>query len=278
MRFFRQTVREYRDFQIIFTILTLNFAIPTLSYVFVPEVSHAQFQDLNLMLGGVAYLVDEPASFFWRYLGAANVAALAFMCAFLQWDLRRNFRVVIPLTFLKATAATLWLAGYISHPEYPAFLAAAILDYASSFAFVFFATRAYLAIQDVPDDGLVPKPAGAGRLGMTGVETRWAHVLFRAILPDETLNTDQVLGRLDAMKNLPEAARIGIRASVVFLTWGPTVLGFGAPLHRLSPDQRDAFLTKASSSRWYGVRQLVEIPKTFVGLAHFGDPVTRASL
>lgn len=158
IRFWTQPVAAYRDFQLVFTLLTLNFALPTLSYVWAPEVAHQQFQALNTWLGGVDYAVPEASSHFWRYLGAVNVATLAFMCLLLQLDLDRNRRVLVPLAFMKGLAATLWLAGYLSHPEWPAFLAAAALDYLTTFAFVFFTVRAERAILQNPTEALVPRP------------------------------------------------------------------------------------------------------------------------
>jgi hypothetical protein len=157
-RFLTQPVSAYRDFQIIFTILTLNFAIPTLSYAFFPDVAMANFSALNELLGGTPYEVAENSSHFWRYLGTANVAALAFMCFLLQLDIRRFAEVVIPLAFLKATAATLWFAGWVNHPEYPAFAAAAVLDYVTTAAFLVFVYRARRAISHAPDAKLVPRP------------------------------------------------------------------------------------------------------------------------
>ena len=138
---------DYRNFQVVFTILTLNFAIPTLVYIFAPQLAHQQFVELNAMLGGQPYDFPEYASSFWPYLGAANVATLAFMCGLLQWDLRRYFPVLVPLTFMKSLAATLWLSGFIQHPEWPGFLAAAVLDYVTSAAFVFFAVRAHRSLE-----------------------------------------------------------------------------------------------------------------------------------
>jgi hypothetical protein len=155
MNFWNQPNKPYRNFQIVFTILTLNFAIPTLSYIFAPLIAHEQFVELNTILGGELYVFPEFDSLFWRYLGAANVATLALMCFLLQWDLRKYFPVLVPLTFMKSLAATLWLSGYVQHPEWPGFLAAALLDYVSSAAFVFFATRAYRALEHHPD--VVPK-------------------------------------------------------------------------------------------------------------------------
>jgi hypothetical protein len=163
-RFFRQPAGHYRNFQIVFLILTLNFAIPTLSYVFAPEVAVSQFLAINEALGGAAYpwAGAEVDSRLWRYLGAANVATLALMCLLLQINLRRFYAVLVPLTFMKALAATLWLAGFIAHPGYRVFLAAAILDYVTSAAFVIFAGRARRQIEGMDDAQLVPVPADLG--------------------------------------------------------------------------------------------------------------------
>jgi hypothetical protein len=156
--FLSQPVTAYRDFQIVFTLLTLNFAIPTLSYAFFPDVAMANFSQLNTLLGGGPYTVAENTSHFWRYLGTANVASLAFMCFLIQLDIKRFGEVVVPLSFLKATAATLWLAGWLQHPEYPAFGAAALLDYGTTAAFLIVVLRARRAVAASPDATLIPRP------------------------------------------------------------------------------------------------------------------------
>jgi hypothetical protein len=158
--FFGQRCPAYRDFQVIFTILTLNFAIPSLSYLFAPAVAMDQFSQLNQLLGGPAYTKPELESHFWRYLGTANVMTLALMCFLLQWNLRKFYAVLVPLTFMKGTAATLWLVGFFANERVPAFLSGAILDYVTSAAFVFFSVRAYRQIKAVPDSDLVPSPRG----------------------------------------------------------------------------------------------------------------------
>ncbi len=158
MNFLNQPSRSYRNFQIVFTVLTLNFAIPTISYIFFPEIAHEQFMQLNEWLGGSTYPIDEAQSHFWRYLGAANVATLAFMCFLLQWNLRVFLPVVIPLTFMKMLAATLWAVGWAQNPEWHAFLAAAVLDYVTSAAFIYFALRAHDDIRGREDSELVPAP------------------------------------------------------------------------------------------------------------------------
>jgi len=139
--------KSYLWFQIVFTLLSLNFLIPGLSYTFSPELAMQQLQKVNTLLGGQTVLPTSTDEFFWRYLGTANVMALAFMCLLLQFNLRRFYVVLWPLCFLKGYAAMLWLAGYIAHPQYPVFLGAFILDALSVVLFHTFAGRAHRLLQ-----------------------------------------------------------------------------------------------------------------------------------
>ena len=163
IRFWTQPCGAYRDFQLVFTILTLNFALPSLVYALAPELAVAQFCSINELLGGAPYTFPEAGSRLWRYLAVANVATLALMCAMLQLDLRRHMVVLVPLTFMKILAATLWLCGWLAAPEFPVLLAAAALDYVTSGAFVFFARRARRGIDAVAPATLVPTPLGERR-------------------------------------------------------------------------------------------------------------------
>lgn len=162
-RFFTQPTRRYRDHQLVFALLTLNFVLPALTYSFAPQSAMDSFLRINTILGGAPYDFPEAASRVWRYLGAANVMTLGLMCALLMADLRRFYPVLVPLTFMKLYAATSWLVGFVLDPGARFFLAAAILDYVTSFAFVFFAVRARRAIEGVPDAALVPRPWSARR-------------------------------------------------------------------------------------------------------------------
>lgn len=157
-RFWTQPNREYRNFQIVFTVLTLNFAIPSLCYIVAPAAAIGQFIQLNQLTGGVEYTFPESASRLWRYLGTANVATLALMCALLQMNLRKNLAVLVPLTFMKGMAATLFLCAYLATPQYPVFLVASIFDFLTTASFQFFAKRAYKQIQHELDESLVPQP------------------------------------------------------------------------------------------------------------------------
>lgn len=156
--FFRQPSHAYRNFQIVFTVLTLNFVIPAVSYSVSPDTAIAQYVDANATLGGIPYPFDESQSHLWRYLAAANVMTLGFMCLLLQVSLRRFYPVVVPLLFLKGYATLSWLAGWIVAPEIRVFLGAAILDLLTCVTIAFFAGRAHRDIRDRSDDLLLPRP------------------------------------------------------------------------------------------------------------------------
>ncbi|MBI3178426.1 MAG: hypothetical protein HYZ27_02120 [Deltaproteobacteria bacterium] len=159
--FFTQPSRPYRNFQIAFTVLTLNFVLPALTYTFAPEHAVAQVVEINTVLGGAPYPFDELSTRLWRYLGAANVMTLGFMCFLLQLNLRRFYSVLMPLSFMKGYAAAMWLAGFVASPELRVFGAAFVLDAVTCTAFVFFAGRARRDIEARPDMTLVPQPAFA---------------------------------------------------------------------------------------------------------------------
>jgi hypothetical protein len=161
--FWRQPCKRYRNFQIVFTILTLNFVLPAFSYTFSPQTAMDQFLQINTFLGGADYTFPEAASRVWRYLAAANVMTLGLCCLLLQLDLRRLYAVLIPLTFMKGYATVCWAVGWLLAPQFRFFLAAAILDLVTSCAFVWFASRARREIEGRSPDELVPKPFGALR-------------------------------------------------------------------------------------------------------------------
>lgn len=159
--FWNQPCRRYRTFQIVFTILTLNFVIPALSYTFAPEVAIANLVEINNLLGGGPYVFPtDGGTHVWRYLAAANVMTLGFMCLLLQVNLRTFFPVLVPLTFMKSFAAICFLVGWFLPASAPFFLGAAVLDSVTSGAFIFFAVRAKREIQDRSDDELYPRPLG----------------------------------------------------------------------------------------------------------------------
>ena len=156
--FLSQRSHRYRSFQVMFTLLSLNFLLPALIYTLAPHQALNSLDQLNRLMGGGPYPHLESDSHLWRYLGAANVMTLGVMCVLLQVDLRRFYAVLWPLTFMKVYAATLWLAGFLAEPGTPVFLGAAVLDYATSAAFVYFVTRAHRDIAALGNGELVPRP------------------------------------------------------------------------------------------------------------------------
>ena len=160
--FWHQPSARYRNFQLVFTLLTLNFTLPALTYTFAPQAAMDQFLQINAVLGGSPYTFPEAQSSVWRYLAAANVMTLGFCCFLLQYNLKRYYVVRVPLTFMKAYAATCWWCGWFAHMEYRFFLAAAVLDTATCAAFLYFSGAALHGIAGLPDTDLVPKPCGEG--------------------------------------------------------------------------------------------------------------------
>lgn len=158
--FWRQPCRRYRNFQLVFTMLTLNFVIPAITYATTPaQIGHTLVQ-VNELLGGAPYTFPEEGSRLWRYLGAANVMTLGLMCLLLQVNLRKWRPVLVPLAFLKAYNATLFLSGFVAAPQFPGLLAVALFDYLTTGLFLWFTPRAYAEIQGRPDEELVPRPRG----------------------------------------------------------------------------------------------------------------------
>ena len=278
-RFWTQPSTHYRNFQIVFTLLALNFAIPTLQYVIAPEAAMDAFASLNAWLGGAAWEFPESESRFWRYLGTANVAALAFMCVWMLRDLRHRYATVWPLTFLKGTAATLWIAGYLAAPEYPAMLAAGIFDALTCVAFVVFATLAYADTHGMPHQHLVPRPVGVSPLGWSQLEHRWMRSILDATLPADPDGRLPGVGEVDLedfwpeyRQNVPLQFRLGLRAATWAITLWP-ILTFKSirPFHRLSDDAKDDVLRSIEDSRFFVVRQLTFVMKTTAGFAYFRD-------
>jgi len=285
-RFWTQPGKRYRNFQIVFTILTLNFAIPSLSYILTPDAAIGQFARLNELLGGEIYTAPENAGFFWRYLGISNVMTLALMCFLLQLNLRRFFPVLLPLTFMKGSAATFWLAGYAAHTEKPAFLAAAVLDYVTSAAFLFFTLRARAEIDNMEDPDLLPPPrAGFSPGGWTRTEEKWRDSLLSAMIPEIPgtglpgfAGADQECFWPDFRRNAPFKLRAGFRFSVWVLTFLPVFSRRGgAPFHRLSTDRQDLFLERVSSCRSYLLRQLAQLIKLVACFGYFRDMRVRTN-
>lgn len=134
-----------RLFQAVYTFLTLNFFFPAWLYLLAPADAVARFESIGLLLGGGPYpWAAAELGWVWRILAGGNVLNLAFMCALLQWDLRRFYPVLWPLLFMKGFSTAANFAVFLA-TGYPAFLAVAVYDGLTVAAMRFFAARARAA-------------------------------------------------------------------------------------------------------------------------------------
>lgn len=159
-RFWNQENKAYRNFQIVYTILTLNFFIPALGYYFAPDASWASFRALGTLLGSPEYIYPENSQY-WRILGAGNVMTLAFMCFLLQVSLTRFYPILPALVFLKACSAFGFLGVYLWVYKYSLFLAAFLFDGVTMLAMLYFAISAHRALDDRSAMFLFPEPLGS---------------------------------------------------------------------------------------------------------------------
>jgi hypothetical protein len=156
--FLQQPCKAYRNFQLVMTPITLNFAFPSLSYAIAPQLATDSLTQVSRIVGGVPFVAEvENASLLWRALASSNVMTLAFMCFLLQYNLRRYYAVLVPLAFLKLTSATLFLVIAITTGQ-RAYGSITLLDGGTGALFVAFTVLAHRAIEGLPDDSLVPRP------------------------------------------------------------------------------------------------------------------------
>ena len=155
--FLTQPNVAYRNFQIVFTVLTLNFFTPAVVYLFAPDLAYGELDRLCALFGWELMTAAERGSEFWRFLGFSNVFALGFMCLLLQLDLRGRHPVLLPLLVLKggSVVGAAWL--FVFGSGHPFFALAVVFDGITMAAMVFFAGRAYRALP-ADDVGLVPTP------------------------------------------------------------------------------------------------------------------------
>ncbi len=155
VRFWQQPCKDYRNFQIVFTLLTINFIFPALSYFFAPDLALAQFRSLAALLGGGTYPLPEQ-SYIWRVLASSNVFTLGFICLLLQLDLPR-FRAAIPVfVVLKGYTALGFLYVFLFQLHLPLFLAITLWDGLAVFLFLFLGRRALRSIEN--EMVLIPRP------------------------------------------------------------------------------------------------------------------------
>lgn len=158
-RFWRQPNKSYRNMQIIFTLLWIQFIIPGLSYFFAPEMALQQFQQIGRLLGGGAYLVSEE-SIIWRVLASGNVVTLAFLCLLMSVNIRRFYALVPAFAVLKGYSAFGYLYVFLFENAYPVFLAVFFWDGLALVLVTTLGPMAFRAVGATPgpdDETLVPR-------------------------------------------------------------------------------------------------------------------------
>lgn len=154
-RFWNQPNRSFRNFQLVFSFLTLHFFIPSLTYAFNPQAAIDQFRWMGAIFG-VTYAYAEDG-FVWRILAAGNVCTLAFMCFLLQLNVRRFYAVLVPLCFMKGFAALGFLVTFLFVYRYPPFLGVAVWDSINVLMFLYFAHTARWGLEEWGEDAAVPR-------------------------------------------------------------------------------------------------------------------------
>lgn len=154
-KFWNQPSRNYRNFQIVYTVLTLNFLMPAISYYVDRDETVARAERIGRLLGSGPLPASEESHLWW-ILGAGNVATLAFMCGLLQFNLRK-YRPVLPALVVLKMASAIGFGVVFSKTRHRLFAAATALDSISSAAMVIFATRAYADVE-AGEVNLVPRP------------------------------------------------------------------------------------------------------------------------
>ncbi|MCA9523057.1 MAG: hypothetical protein KC609_18910 [Myxococcales bacterium] len=155
-RFVKQPLPAYRNMQIVFNLLALQFLIPSMTYFFAPEQALGPLRQLAQLLGSTPYSVAEQ-SFVWRTLAAGNVFTLATLCFMLSWNIRR-FAVLIPIFIvLKGFSSLGFLYVFAAETGQPLFLAIFFWDALAVFLVWFFGLRALQAVRREPTAELVPR-------------------------------------------------------------------------------------------------------------------------
>jgi hypothetical protein len=121
---------------------------------------------------------------------------------------------------------------------------------------------------------------------LTRLEHRWAQAALVAMFPGSREDGFADIGAMDVhgylvevMRSLPFKARLGLRAAIWLVALAPLlVLGRLATIGDLARDEGERVVATLGASRWYSVRSLVMLLKTFGAMLYAGDDAIRARL
>ncbi len=292
VRFWTQPCRAYRNQQIAFLILTLNFLIPATSYLVAPHIAVDQIHTFSATVGAPAYEATED-SHMWRFLAVADVMTLGFLCLLLLLNVRRWRPVLLPLCFLKGSCVV--AAAYIGLFQYrhAFFWLPVLLDSVTVLAMWFFTTRAMRQLVFFRDDELVPRPSFATMDGQpmhwTAMERRWLVAIAEAMFPESAPAGEEegaepegrALERQleELRRGLPGLQRLGLRFAVALVVaLGPRAVGSWRPFNRQPVEQRGRALAALGASDRFVVREMAVLLKMMVAMARELDPAFREGL
>src|SRR5271166_4603625 len=123
-------------------------------------------------------------------------------------------------------------------------------------------------------------------MNLTPLENTWAAATLGAIFPGSTDAGLADIGGMDVsgflagvMRRLPFRAALGLRAAVWVAALAPLfVAGRFATIAGLRRAERENVVALLFASRWYALRSLMMILKTFGALLYAGDAAVRARL
>jgi hypothetical protein len=121
---------------------------------------------------------------------------------------------------------------------------------------------------------------------LTPLEHTWAQAALVAMFPGSRDDGFADIAGMDVhgylvevMRSLPFKARLGLRVAVWLVALAPLfVLRRVATIRSLAPADGERVVAELCASRWYGVRSLVMLLKTFGALLYAGDDRIRARL
>ena len=158
-RFWRQPDRKYRNFQLVYGFLTVNFLVPAATYYLDRDGTAERARKMGERFGHPE-LPGREDGYIWWILGAGNVATLGAMCLMLQLNLRR-FRPVLPALLVLKSLSSIGFLFVWRRTKHPFFAAVSAYDGLTVGAMAYFAESAYRSLP-VGDDGLLPRPVDVG--------------------------------------------------------------------------------------------------------------------
>ncbi len=117
-------------------------------------------------------------------------------------------------------------------------------------------------------------------------ENAWAQSILGAIFPGSRDAGFAAIGRMDVrgflgqiMGSVPLKAQFGLRVAVWVIALSPLfVVRRFATLRGIEPEERERVVSALSASRWYLLRSLVMMMKTFGAMLYAGDNRIRERL